>query len=287
MVTVGCDVQKDGIFYEIVAWGRGRESWSIGADYLAGDTADRDGTAWQALAKLYDQRFEIDDGPPIGIDLLAIDAGYNTDAVCEWVRGRPQALAVRGADGWERLVFGAASKTDINWKGERRKRSAKIWPVFVWNLKSELYAQLRKTPKQGDELMPAGFCHFPTAYGPTFFQQLTADHLKEVERRGRRIMVWTTTGANHFHDARIYAMAAFHRAAMRHGVQYGDAKAWDVLEAARRPGRPQGELVLDREPAASPPAETKPETKTEPPPSRPRFAQVLRRPGGFVNGWRM
>lgn len=289
LISIGVDVQKDGVFYEIVAWGRGRETWSIGADFLAGDTADRGGAVWQAMDRLYEQRFEIDGGEPIGIDMLAIDANYNTDAVCDWVRGKPLAMAVRGVDGWERAVFGPASKTDVNWKGERRKRSAKIWPVYVWNLKSELYANLRKAPKPGDELMPAGVCHFPTAYGATFYQQLTADFLKEIERRGRRVMAWTSSGANHFHDARIYAMAAFHRAAQRFGVQHGDAKAWDAIEAARRPGRPQGELALDREASVSAPV---PAADVASAPSGPRAVMRVSsrprmpRPGGFVGAWR-
>jgi phage terminase large subunit GpA-like protein len=288
IIVIGCDVQKDGIFYEIVAWGRGRETWSIGADFLPGDTADIGSTAWVALTKLYETKFEIDGGEPIGVDMLAIDAGYNTDAVCEWVRGKPQAFAVRGVDGWEKSIFGAASKVDVNWKGERRKRSAKIWPVYVWNLKGTLYANLRKEPMPGDEQLPAGYCHFPTAYGPAFYQQLTGDHLKEIERRGRRVMVWTTTRANHFHDCRIYAMAAYHRAAQLHRVVDDAAAAWAQLEAARRPGRPQGELALDRDAVAAPPPATATlDQVTRQTAPAPRWHRMPRRPGGFVKGWRL
>jgi hypothetical protein len=115
-----------------------------------------------------------------------------------------------------------------------------------------------------------------------------ADEVEAARRRGRRVMVWTTTRANHFHDCRIYAMAAFHRAAQMHGVTDDIAAAWSRLEAKRRPGRPQGELVLDREAiAAVAPAAATTTPRTTSVPSRGGWKPSPARVGGFVKNWRL
>lgn len=287
VVTVGCDVQKAGIYYEIVAWGRGLESWSLGAEFLEGETSDRGSPVWSALDAVYRSRFAIDEGEPIGIDMLAIDANYNTDQVCDWVRGKPLAMAVRGVDGWDRVVFSTASKVDVNFRGERRKRSAKIWPLFVWSMKGELYAHLKKKPDQASGALPAGYCHFPASYPSGFYQQLTADQLKEVERKGKLRLEWTTVGQNHFHDCRIYARAAFARAAKQFGLQHDSIEAWDRLEARRRPGTPQRELVLDAASVNTAPAPAAaPVLKPRQAAAPQRLLSPMRRPS-WVNKWKM
>lgn len=284
VLTIGVDVQKAGLYYEALAWGPRRETWSIGADFLEGETGDRDSAAWKALDALLATRWKIAGGAEIVVDMLAIDANFNTDAVCDWVRGRAHTMAVRGVDGWDKPVFGRASKTDVNWRGDRKKRSAKIHPVYVWNLKQQFYADLGKAPEPGATELPPGFCHFPTAYPAEFFTQLTADYMREVERRGRRVLAWTNTGANHFHDCRIYAMAAFARVAQRYGLQHANpVAAWQRLEEARRPPAPA---------EASDPAEASPAPVEAPPtaarvvPRVPHGRPFLPGRGGFVAGWR-
>ena len=41
-LTAGVDVQKDRIEVEVVAWGRGKESWSVDYRVIEGDTARAD-----------------------------------------------------------------------------------------------------------------------------------------------------------------------------------------------------------------------------------------------------
>lgn len=282
IVTIGCDVQKTGIYYEVIAWGPRRETWSIGADFLEGETGDADSSAWKALDALRETRWKIAGGGEITADMLAIDANFNTDRVCDWVRGRPFVMAVRGVEGWDKPVFGRAAKTDVTWRGERKKRSARIHPVYVWNLKQQFYADLKKMPEAGSPELPSGFCHFPTAYPAGFFTQLTADYLREVERRGRRVLAWTNTGANHFHDCRIYAMAAYSKAAQRFGLQNANNEAaWERLAAERRP-----KVEASNEAPVDAPSETPPVPPAATIAARRigRIASV--RGGGFVKSWR-
>ncbi|MGE0717192.1 MAG: phage terminase large subunit family protein [Alphaproteobacteria bacterium] len=247
LVTIGCDVQAPLIYYEAVAWGPGRESWSIEAGQLHGDTAldPGEGEVWQALDALYERRWPLANGRAVQAEMLAIDAGFHTDQVCRWVARRPYAMAVKGAPGWGRGIFGLRpQKQETTFRGTAKKRGVAIWPVFVWSLKGELYANLAKEPTSAG--WEAGACHFPTAHPDAWFQQLTADYLHRHERKGAIVQEWRTKGENHWHDCRIYARAGLHRAEQRLGLAYGDAAAWARLIRSRGGAAPaQGELMLD------------------------------------------
>lgn len=234
LLVAGVDVQRDGLYFEVTGYGRDGTSWSVDYGFLTGDTGDETGAVWGELGKLYDRTWSTETGQRRSLDMLAIDAGFNTDQVCGFVRGRPYAMAVKGTDGWNRAVLGEAQKQDVTVGGKRRRRGARIWPVFVWSLKSVLYANLRKQPPlPGDEAWQPGFCHFTATHTEAFFRQLTAEHLKTVKRAGRERLEWTPTGENHYHDCRIYSLAALERAKLRWGVAYDDPSAWARLEAER------------------------------------------------------
>lgn len=289
LVTVGCDVQAKGIYYEVVAWGPNSESWSIDAGFIAGDTGDTTSEAWRGLDALYRARYPIAGGEALECDLMAIDANYNTDQVCDWVRTKPHAMAVRGVDGWNRAAIGTPTKTDVTFGGARKKRSAKIWPVHVWSLKGALYADLRKQPEPGAEAVPPAYCHFPRSYPATYYAQLTADYVRDVERKGRIVRVWTSRGENHFHDCRIYNMAAHRRVLQRFNLHNDDAAAWSRLTKERRPGGAQGELVLDAAvedvaPAVPVPSE-EPAAHDDAPRKRAPWPSAPRRPRNWVNRW--
>jgi phage terminase large subunit GpA-like protein len=282
IVTCAVDVQKTGVFYEIVAWGVGKESWSIDYGFIQGDPAEdpATGAVWAQLTALYEREFATAFGTYRRIDMMAIDSGYCTNQVYAWVRSKTFAMAVKGVDGWERAVFAGPSKVDVTYNGKKRRRGMLIWPVYVWNLKSELYANLRKGPPQaGDERFPAGYCHFSTAHDLTFFQQLTAEYLKEHQVRGRLRHEWHAAGENHYHDCRIYNMAAFHRAAKRFKVAENDPQAWLRLQALRAPvpveetGALLADLTEERQ------------ADDRPPVPRPAVRRPFRR-SGFVQGWR-
>jgi phage terminase large subunit GpA-like protein len=137
-------------------------------------------------------------------------------------------------------------------------------------------------PEAGAPELPPGFCHFPTAYPAGFFTQLTADYLREVERRGRRVLAWTNTGANHFHDCRSYARAAYSKAAQRFGLQNANnAAAWERLATERRP-------KVDE--AADPRVDAAPERHFVPPVATIAARRIGRiagaKTGGFVTRWR-
>jgi len=212
-LTAGVDVQKDRIEVEIVAWGRERESWSVDYRVLAGDPVKPD--IWLELDRLLAGSFTHTCGVELPILKLAIDTGYVTQEVYDWVRRQApdRVIAIKGVD---RLgaAIGTPSHMYLMQSGKRKRRGLLVWPVGVSFCKSELYGSLRKD-KPTDELLaagegfPAGYCHFPK-YGEEYFKQLTAERLVTVkDKRGFPHREWRKLRErNEALDCRVYARAA-------------------------------------------------------------------------------
>lgn len=210
VLTAGVDVQKDRWVYEVVGWGKGKESWSIDAGVIAGDTSNE--SDWIRLDELLNRTYQTVAGSPMPIHMLAVDSGFNTQMVYNWTRRHPMSrvLAVKGASTTTRTILGTPTPVDVTIRGKRIARGARVWPVGTDMAKAELYGWLRLPIPEEDGAFPDGFCHFPE-HDKEFFKQLTAEHLvSTVDRRGFTIYEWQKIGGreNHQLDARVYARAA-------------------------------------------------------------------------------
>src|SRR5262245_26415023 len=208
VLTCGVDVQKDRLVFEVVGWAANKESWSIDAGELHGDTA-LDST-WAQLDALLGRTYPGEDGAQTPITMMAVDSGYSAQVVYAWARQHPIArvIAIKGISG-PRMLVGAASPVDVTIRGKRLSRGYKVWPVGVDVAKSELYGWLRLAT--GHDGAPPGYCHFPE-HDIEYFRQLTSEHLvTSVNRRTNRARLeWQVlpNRENHYLDARIYARAA-------------------------------------------------------------------------------
>ena len=237
-LTAGADVQKDRLEVEIVAWGRGKESWSVDYRVLLGEIAEPG--VWRELDELLEEEFS---GLPIRV--LCIDSGYNPQLVYDWVRRHPQAswgpagaraphpktaVAIKGTSRSDRLIVGASVADTA-----AKRRAARVWTLGTPVAKSQLYSWLRlpKPSEESGQPYPPGFCHFPR-YREEYFRQLTAESfikgqwVKDPNRRNEAL------------DARVYARAA----AAIYGMDRFSERHWKELEAARPGDAP------DPEPAA-------------------------------------
>jgi phage terminase large subunit GpA-like protein len=214
LLTAGVDVQRDRLVWEVVAWGGDKASWSIDAGVIPGDTS-REGAEgpWPALDQLLERSWAGLDGVEHRVQLLAIDAGFNTQMVYNWARRYPmnRVIACKGVSTAKTLI-GSPSPVDVTTRGKKMARGYKVWPVGVDIAKSELYGWLRLDPptKESGDPLPPGFCHFPE-HGEEYFKQLTAEHLvSTVNRRGFRVYEWQVLPGreNHYLDCRVYARAA-------------------------------------------------------------------------------
>ena len=193
-ITMGVDVQKDRLELEIVGWkSKTEESWSLDYIVLPGDTAQP--TVWQDLADV------IEDANP---DAVAIDSGYNTQLVFDFVERRKYCHAVKGVGG-----FGLPLVEDLTKRTQRlrkrQKRAVTAEPIGVDQGKSLVYSYL-KVEEHGP-----GYCHFPVdmAYDDEYFAQLTAEKLVTRYYKGRPRQEWVATRPrNEALDCRVYALAA-------------------------------------------------------------------------------
>jgi phage terminase large subunit GpA-like protein len=211
VLTAGVDVQKDRWVYEVVGWGPDKQSWSIEAGEIRGDTAREED--WAKLDELLEREFPAADGTGVRIRTLAVDSGFQTQLAYLWTRriGWPRAIAVKGVSGANSLL-GVATKVDVKAKnGKRLPRGARVWPVGVDIAKQELYGWLRLDRGETTGPFPRGWCHFPE-HPEEYFKQLTAEQLVEFRNRrtGRSKREWHVIPGreNHWLDARIYARAA-------------------------------------------------------------------------------
>lgn len=242
-LTAGADVQKDRIEVEIVAWGRGMESWSVDYRVLHGDTSREE--VWRDLSRLLDDTFESEGGGVLSIARMAIDSGYAAQEVYGWARkhGPRRVMAVKGHDR-ATLAVATSSPVDITISGCKIPKGVRMWPVGVSILKRQFYDWLRMERNE-DGGSQAGFAHFPQ-YDQEHFKMLTAEQLmRRTTRNGFARLEWVKTRPrNEALDVRIYATAA----AIACGLDRWGESRWVELESRT--------LELDLSPKAAATAAT-------------------------------
>ncbi len=264
LLTCGVDVQRDRFVYEVVGWNLYKQSWSVDAGTLYGDTAN-DAT-WRLLDELIARTYPTAPGQSGGmsIAMTAVDSGDNTQTVYAWCAKQQMSrvIAVKGV-GTAKSLLGAPSPVEITSRGKRRQRGYKVWPVGVNIAKGELYGWLGLERTEG-EPDPVGYCNFPE-YGEAYFLELTAEHLVPVVKKksNRTVYEWQVMPGreNHGLDCRVYARAA----ASRKG-----------LDRAKPP--PQ-------EGAKGKPATAKPSRRPKDP-AQPREGRRTGKKGGWFKGGR-
>ena len=189
---------------------------------------------------------------------LAIDTGYATQEVYDWVRKQSsdRVIAIKGVD---RLgaAIGTPSHMDVTAQGKRKRRGLLVWPVGASFCKSELYGCLRKDKPTDEQLAdgenhPAGFCHFPK-YGEEYFKQLTAERLVTVkDKRGFPHREWRKLRErNEALDCRVYVRAA----ASALGIDRFGESTWQKLERSLgRTTPPKTDTTETQKPTPTAPA---------------------------------
>jgi phage terminase large subunit GpA-like protein len=257
-LTAGVDIQRDRIELEVVAWGRGKESWSVDYQVLEGQTAE--GPVWAKLTAVLNSHYPTAAGAALPIMMFAIDSGYATPEVYAWARhfGGQRAVVIKG-DSRAPAPVSQPSPIEVGPQGNRVKLGLRVWPVNGAMIKEELYRWLRldRPTEESGEPYPAGYCHFPK-YSEEYFKQITAEQLVTRVIKGYRRPEWQKTrDRNEALDARCYARAA---AAVYGMDRFGDP-AWLVLEQRL------AELVWQAGLGPRPPA---PQMQPQPPMARVR-----------------
>ena len=201
VLTAGVDVQPDRLECEVVAWGRGEESWSVDYNIIYGDPDFPE--VWQELDDYLDGRWMHESGVPLSIYATAIDSGgANTQAVYGYCKKRRAArrFAIKGQGGEGIPIVSAPTKRKT---GRRGGRPVELFSLGVDQAKTLLYKRL---PLDGDG---PGHCHFPAHYQEEYFRQLTAEKCVTRYVKGFPKREWIKTYTrNEGLDCRVYAYAA-------------------------------------------------------------------------------
>ena len=214
LLTAGCDVQRNRLEVEIVAWGPNLESWSVEYLIFTGDTSTVQSDPavpcpWRQLAALLAKEWPTADGGTIPLTRLAVDSGDQTQTVYTWVRDQHdlRVMATKGMDSQTGLL-GLPRSQDVTIRGKLVKGGVKLWPLGSSTGKRELYGWLKIDPPLDDEKLPRGWCHFPE-YAEDYFEGLTAEQLICKTVRGFPKWVWEKTRTrNEPLDCRVMARAA-------------------------------------------------------------------------------
>jgi phage terminase large subunit GpA-like protein len=230
VLVAGAHVQKDRIEVEVVAYGRRMQSWSVDYRVFEGDTSQLDGpgSPWRHLDALLGEVFHhAVGGPGMRVQRLAVDAGYNTNTVYQWVRRQAanRVIAVDGRDTYQ-MIIGQPKAVEFNERGRRECRGVKLWPVGTSLARTVLYGWLKQA-RTGEE-KSFGWCHFP-AYNDEYFRQLTAEEIVPRLVKGYRKLHWEKVyNRNEALGCRVYASSA----AALEGVDRWSEEQWREQEAA-------------------------------------------------------
>ena len=236
MLTAGVDVQADRIEMRVWAWGRSEESWLIERHIVYGNTNQDEtvpGSPWARITELRRTPVAHAAGTQMLIEAVAIDTGYNAEAVYAYCRAHAAAhvLAVKGASIGNKPVIGKPTSIDVTWRGKTMHRSLKLWPIGTDTAKHLIYGRLRLAQPG------PGYIHLPAALKTTDeFEQLTAERLATKYIKGHPKLEWIKPAGkrNEALDCAVYAYAA----ACYLGIQTLREHGWARREDRYAPKEP-------------------------------------------------
>ena len=199
LLTAGVDVQANRIEVEIVGWGKDWESWQIGYHVLYGDPQTSP-QIWRDLDAILLRRLQHETAGPVNIAAVAVDSGFDSEAVQRWCYDRRGRNVV--------AVKGSSSPTSPVWpkRGSSTKWSAMptVWIVGVSQAKAINWSRM-KVPAPGP-----GYMHLPETAPEDWGEQMTSERPVTKIVKGEVVTVWIKDRVKRAEslDCRCYAYAA-------------------------------------------------------------------------------
>jgi phage terminase large subunit GpA-like protein len=242
LLTGAADIQADRIEFEVKAWGRRGQNWSVFYEVIAPNRVDSAGAIvqcrtsdpepWARLSELIAQEWPVEGGGKLPLMTVCIDTGYSPDRAYKFCRKYPQpahgpagskitsyrtVVPIKGGHSPFSLIEGV-SPTDA----AKKRWGLKIVTIGTHYAKQQIYDALRlDSPVDGAEFLP-GFCHHP-GYKSDYFQGLCAE--TRIVKLGGEVE-WRRDGRNEPLDLHVYNLAA----AGLSGINNYNEAAWAELE---------------------------------------------------------
>jgi phage terminase large subunit GpA-like protein len=182
--TGATDVQGNRLEWAVWGWSEGMTRWLADWGVIEGDPMDL--ATWVRHDEMMLSRgYAPGGGTSVGVDAWAVDSGYASQAVYNYVRSRPRVFAIDGRHRRTDPFIGSPKKVDVKWNGKRVPRGATIWPVGTFALKSDHYGAIRKALMGPDETgaRRSGSMILPGDIDLAYAEQLTSEFLKLIETR--------------------------------------------------------------------------------------------------------
>jgi len=247
VLVAGVDVQDDRLEVEILGVGRDLEQWSVDYQTLQGDPSSP--AVWEHLDSVLFAEYETHDGRLLNIRSTAIDTGgHHTQATYRYIKAR-EGRRVFGIKG-----IGGEGKPLVGRPSRNNIGKIHLFPVGSDTAKEAVFGHLRITDPG------PGYCHFPIDRPDEYFEQLTAERRVTRYVRGHAKRQWVKKRArNEALDVRCYALAALSIS----GINVNTI-ADKMLAQSKAEKTESGEQTQDV-----------------------RRRMQRKRPGGFVNNWRV
>lgn len=273
-LTMTVDVQDKRLEWAVYGWGIGLSGWLVDKGIIEGQTDDD--AVWARLDGVISRRYRDAGGRSWPVDAIGVDTGFRTQRVYRWVMGHAatgRVFALDGRDGWKMPALGTPSRKDVDFLGAKIGE-VQLWPVGTWDMKTDHYAALGRLLDGPDAAgkWPAATLFYPDACDREYFEQLTAEYLKEsFDQWGRPVSRWVRRSngkPNEALDLAVYGRALAHH--LSDSLQPAD---WKALVAARAADPKAGQLDLDdyarrleqaRADGAGEPAATEPDQPPQP-----------------------
>ena len=202
LLTCGVDTQDDRLEYDIVGWGKDKESWGIEYGFILGKPDDP--ITWQRLDDKLSKIYRFTDNRGFGIACTCIDSGgHFTTEVYKYCKKNEhrRIVAVKGQGGPGIELIYKLSRNN--------KENALLVILGVDEGKTNIVSSL-KVKEPGPR-----YCHYPDdekrGYGREYFQGLLSEHMVLRKRNGIARYTWekiSEHARNEAFDTRNYAYAA-------------------------------------------------------------------------------
>ena len=254
-ITAGVDVQGDRLELSLIGWSEGKRTQLIDYRVIYGNT-DSD-EVWKELEKVVSETWIREDDMMIPLKLMAVDSGYNTTKVYEFVKKFPinKVIAVKGREKIDSYFL--APKQIEYTKAGKKIGKIKVFVVGVDLIKSELYGFLKKQIDKETGEIPIGYCHLLPFNNTNYYRGLTAEEFtKVINKKGFSEYIWVKKyERNEPLDTWVYARAA----AAVIGMDRWSSDRW------------KNELLISGTPAPKVGVETIAGTKPPQPPKKSPF----------------
>lgn len=209
-LTCGIDTQDNRLEYEVVGFGRHKETWGIKKGVIMGKpNADE---VWQRVDDILDHTYRFKDGRGIKISLAFIDSGgHYTQEVYQNCQQRmnKRLFAIKGKGG-EGIPFTQLPKRVKIKRYDKKIGTCWLYTLGVDSGKEKIMSSL-KVQEPGPN-----YCHFPINtecnYDESYFSGLLSERLVLKKSGGKTKWLWEKIPGherNEALDCRNYALAAF------------------------------------------------------------------------------